>query len=200
GASAVKLLVYYHPESNNAMKIEDLVGLVGEECVQYDIPFFLEPLSYSIDPAQPKLSSDKRQNIVVETARRLTGIPGVDVLKAEFPLDVNQVPDENTWEAACVELTSASRVPWVLLSGAVNFPTFLRQTEVACINGASGIAVGRAVWQEGPNLSGDPLLEFLTKTAVTRFDQLTSVCEKYARAWKDYFVFPEPNSEWYKSY
>lgn len=200
GASAVKLLVYYHPESNKAKEIEDLVGLVGAECNRYDIPFFLEPLSYSINPTQPKLPSSERRYVVTETARRLTEIVGVDVLKAEFPIDVNQVPDEKAWEAACIELSNASQVPWVLLSGAVDFPTFLRQTKVACINGASGIAVGRAVWQETPNLSGDQLMDFLHKTATSRFDQLTSVCEKYARAWKDYFIVPEPNSEWYKFY
>ena len=39
GATAVKLLVYYHPEAPNAAEQETLVQEVGEACARYDIPF-----------------------------------------------------------------------------------------------------------------------------------------------------------------
>ncbi len=51
GASAVKLLVYYHPEAKTAGEIENLVKQVASECAAQDIPLFLEILSYSPDPA-----------------------------------------------------------------------------------------------------------------------------------------------------
>ena len=49
------------------------------------------------------------------------------------------------WEAACRELTAASAVPWVLLSGGISFKEFRQQTEIACRCGASGVVVGRGV-------------------------------------------------------
>jgi tagatose-1,6-bisphosphate aldolase len=98
--------------------------------------------------------------VVVETARRLV-VPGVDVLKAEFPLDITAEPQERIWAEACSELTAASPVPWVLLSASVDFETFLRMLTVACQSGASGVAVGRAVWQEAAGLTGEKRLAFL---------------------------------------
>ncbi len=80
GASAVKLLVYYHPDAAEAPRQEDLVRAVGDRCREFDIAFFLEPLSFSLDPTR-KLTSSEKQRVVLETARRLTPL-GVDVLKA----------------------------------------------------------------------------------------------------------------------
>ena len=78
GASAVKLLVYYHPQSESAPEIEALVAYVAQQCQDQDLLFFLEPLSYALNPAQKKLPSAERRQVVIETARRLT-MPGVDV-------------------------------------------------------------------------------------------------------------------------
>src|SRR5512138_3364327 len=47
GASAVKLLVYYHPDSSTAGEIEDFTANVAEDCKKYDLVLMLEPLSYS---------------------------------------------------------------------------------------------------------------------------------------------------------
>ncbi len=90
--------------------------------------------------ANPKLSGDERRWVVVETARRLV-IPGVDALKAEFPLDFKANPDETVWAEACAELSAASAAPWVLLSASVDYDTYLRQVTIACNAGASGVAV-----------------------------------------------------------
>ncbi len=86
GADGVKLLVYYHPDAPNAAEQEDLVAEVGEMCRQFDMPFFLEPLSFSLDPDVQKLASAEKRAVVTETARKLTPL-GVDVLKAEFPIN-----------------------------------------------------------------------------------------------------------------
>src|SRR5512139_2166490 len=48
GASAAKLLVYYHPDSPKAAEIEALVQQVAHECIEHDLALFLEPLSYSL--------------------------------------------------------------------------------------------------------------------------------------------------------
>jgi len=143
GASAAKLLVYYHPDAANAERQERLVADVAGSCAQLDLPLFVEPLGY--DPATGgKLKGEARRACVVETARRLTPLGGT-VLKAEFPYDAT-VSDETAWTDACAELDEASGVPWVLLSGGVDDATFERQVAVACRAGASGVLVGRSVW------------------------------------------------------
>ncbi len=199
GANAVKLLVYYHPHTPSADTIEKLIRQVAEECLAQDIAFFLEPLSYSPNPTQKKLSPQERRRVVIETARRLT-LPGVDVLKAEFPLDITAEPDEAAWAEACAELSAASRTPWVLLSASVDFATFTRQVRIACEQGASGIAVGRAVWQEAPTLTAEKRLHFLENVARPRMEELTALCTATARPWTDFYTPTLVTPSWYAAY
>lgn len=199
GANAAKLLVYYHPDSPTAPQIEALVRQVAADCAAQDLVLMLETLTYSVDPNRKKLTSDERRYVVVETARRLV-IPGVDVLKAEFPLDVAAVSDENTWAEACAELTAASAAPWVLLSASVDYETFLRQVTVACQAGASGVAVGRAVWKEAVGLTGEARAAFLRGTARQRMARITALCDALARPWSDVFTAPEVDDTWSGSY
>ena len=200
GANAIKLLVYYHPDSPAAKEIDALVRRVGEDCQAQDIPLFLEPLSYSLDPGQKKLVGEERKRVVLETARQLTSIPGVDVLKAEFPLDIQREPDEAAWSSACQALTEASQAPWVLLSASVDFETYMRQVAVALVRGASGVAVGRAVWQEAPLLSGDEREKFLREVALTRMRRITELCDASARPWSAWYQAPPVNETWYQNY
>lgn len=199
GASAVKLLVYYHPDAPTAGEVESLVKQVAADCAEHDIPLFLEPLSYSLDPAQKKLAGIAKRQVVLETARRLTGLGG-DVLKAEFPLDITAQTDENVWAEACSELSAASAIPWVLLSASVDYATYLRQVTIACQQGASGVAVGRAVWKEAPTLSGQAREEFLTQVALPRMERITALCDELARPWFDLCQPPEANDDFYKTY
>jgi tagatose-1,6-bisphosphate aldolase len=183
GASGVKLLVYYHPEAPTASQTEALVRDTAAACAEAEVPLFLEPLSYSPDPARPKLTPEERRRTVVETARRLTAIHGVDLLKAEFPLDVAAVPDEAEWLAACQELTEASRVPWVLLSAGADFDNYVLQVLAATRAGASGVAVGRAVWQEATDEPPADRVEFLTTVARQRMQRVAALCQALARPW-----------------
>jgi len=204
GASAVKLLVYYHPESSTAKEVEEFTAKIAEDCSKHDLVLILEPLSYSLDENK-KLSSDEKRYIVIETAKRLTPLK-VDILKAEFPLDVSTTlsaavkdMDESKWADACKEISSASTVPWILLSAAVDYETFLHQVTVACNAGASGIAVGRAVWKEAVNLMGDDRIEFLRTTARQRISRLSSLCHALARPYTDFYTADAP-FDWYWNY
>jgi tagatose-1,6-bisphosphate aldolase len=201
GASAVKLLVYYHPDAPHAADQEQLVYEVGAACAHHDIPFFLEPLSFSLRPGEKKLPPDERRAVVVETAARLT-LLGVDVLKAEFPVDSTLVTDEAAWAAACRELTAASRVPWVLLSAGVSFETYARQTVVACQAGASGVMAGRAIWKEASALSGEARRSFLQKTAAARLRRLATVCQAHGRPWTAFYpdLAQTVGQDWYATY
>ena len=196
GASAIKLLVYYHPDSPTANEIEDFTAKIAEDCIKHDLVLMLEPLSYSLDENK-KLSSEEKRYVVVETAKRLTPL-NVDVLKAEFPLGVDET-DSKVWAEACAEISSASSVPWILLSAAVDYEVFLQQVTVACNAGASGIAVGRAVWKEAVTMSGDDRMNFLRTTAKYRLSRLTSLCHALAKPYTDFYK-AEPGFDWYKTY
>lgn len=196
GASAVKLLVYYHPDSPTAKETEDFTANIAQECIKHDLVLMLEPLSYSLEENK-KLTSDEKRYIVVETAKRLT-LLNVDILKVEFPLDINDT-DESKWMDACKEISSASSVPWILLSAAVDYETYLRQVTVACNAGASGIAVGRAVWQETVTMNGDERMKFLRTTAKYRLSRLTSLCHALAKPFYDFYRADAP-FDWYKTY
>jgi tagatose-1,6-bisphosphate aldolase len=198
GASMVKLLVYYHPDSPTSNEIESFVRRVAQECSRQDIGLMLEPLSYSLEAGRILTSPEKR-HVVTETARRLT-FPGVDVLKAEFPLDITTDPPESGWAKACGEISSLSRAPWILLSAAADYAAFLRQVKVACQAGASGIAVGRAVWQEAVSLTGQARMAFLQDVARPRMEALTKICAEFARPWTDFYTPGEITPDWYKTY
>jgi tagatose 1,6-diphosphate aldolase len=60
GAGAVKLLIYYHPDSATAKEIEDFTSNIADECRRLDLVLMLEPLSYSLDENQ-KLTSDEKK-------------------------------------------------------------------------------------------------------------------------------------------
>ncbi len=199
GASGVKLLVYYHPDAPSATQIEDLIQQVVEDCAASELPVFLEPLSYSPDPNCKKLSPDERRAVVIETARRLTAL-GVDILKAEFPLDITAVTDEVEWENACAELSAASSAPWILLSASVEYETFVRQVTAACRAGASGVAVGRAVWKEATTLTGEQRAAFLKNIAYPRMSRITALCDGLARPWNEIYSAPEITPGWFAGY
>jgi tagatose-1,6-bisphosphate aldolase len=180
GAAGAKLLVYYHPDSPDARDVEDLVHGVARACHEHELPLFLEPLAYSLEQPGAPLPSQARRRVVLETARRLVPL-GADVLKAEFPLNVIEQPDRRIWKEACAELSQASEVPWVLLSGGASWDVFLRQAETACDAGASGVMAGRAFWKEAvtPDIPGRR--EFLAGEGSDRLRRLRELCDSRAR-------------------
>jgi tagatose 1,6-diphosphate aldolase len=181
GASAAKLLVYYHPAASNAAEQEAFVARVAADCRSADLPLFVEPLTFSPDPDRPTLTGEDRRRAVVETARRLSALGG-DVLKSEFPYDA-AVTDEARWREACAELNEATAVPWVLLSGGVDDATFERQVAVACEAGASGVLVGRSVWSDAARLIGPERESFLRGEGSARLRRLVDIVDRLGRPW-----------------
>ena len=201
GASAAKLLVYYHPEAANAADQERLVADVAAECRAADLALFVEPLSYSLVEGE-RLAGEARRVVVVETARRLTAIGG-DILKAEFPYDPS-VTDRSRWREACVELDAASLVPWVLLSGGVDDATFEAQVSTACDAGASGILVGRSVWAEAATMAPVERDAFLATIGRERLGRLADLVDTVGRPWHSrpsrLTTSPIPGDGWYRDY
>jgi tagatose 1,6-diphosphate aldolase len=208
GASAVKLLIYFRPDSkNSASKQLDLVARLADQCIEEDTAFVVEPVTYPLEgeKSSSKRFADMKPDLVVETARLITALP-IDVLKAEFPADIKFEQDEGRLLNLCKELDQASRLPWVLLSAGVDFDSFKKQVEIACKGGASGFLAGRALWQEGARI---PLrrerLDFFRHTAAPRLKELAGIADGYGKPWylklggKD-GTFAALAEGWYRSY
>jgi tagatose-1,6-bisphosphate aldolase len=194
GASAAKLLIYYHPDAPGAPGQEALIARTAIRCSAVDLPLIVEPLSFPLN--DEPLDGPERRRVVVETARRLGSIDGVDLLKMEFPA----LPDDpDGWEDACRSLDEASSVPWVILSAGVDFATFSRQAETACRAGAVGVLAGRAVWGEATAMSRDERLAFFATVGRERMATLSRIVRHHARPW----IEPDPDageipSDWYR--
>jgi tagatose 1,6-diphosphate aldolase len=208
GASAVKLLIYFRPDLKDvASKQLDLVARLADQCLEEDIAFLVEPLSYPIEEgeASSKKFAEEKPALVIETARQITALP-IDVLKAEFPADIKFEQDEGKLLKLCQELNRASRLPWVLLSAGVDFNSFRKQVEIASKAGASGFLAGRALWQEGAQIrSREERMNFFRNTAAPRLRELAQIADKYGNPW--YFKlgvengqFAPPAEGWYLSY
>jgi tagatose 1,6-diphosphate aldolase len=205
GIDGVKFLVHYHPGTGAlAERMEILVGEVIRACQAADLTLYLEPVSYSLDPANDKNSAAfavQRPGIILEIARRL-GALGPDVLKLEFPADANYDRDEDRWQRACEAISQAVPCPWAVLSAGVDFEVFARQVEIACRAGASGYIAGRSLWKEALRLPPAGRQAWLETVAAVRLDRLTEIAERYARPWRSFHPsLPEAITEdWYLSY
>lgn len=208
GASAVKLLVYFRPDLKDiASKQLDLVARLADQCIEEDIAFLVEPVSYPIEGSGT--SSEKfaeiKPGLVIETARQITALP-IDVLKAEFPADIKFEQDEGMLLGLCQELNQASRLPWVLLSAGVDFDSFKKQVGIACKAGASGFLAGRALWQEGAQISSrKERMSFFQNTAAPRLKNLAEIADSYGRPWYSRLgaengKFASVTEGWYRSY
>lgn len=202
GATGVKLLIFYHPDSPAAEVQEELLYGVVSECERAEIPLFVEPISYSLDPAIPKESIEfarERRRIVVDSVKRL-GALKPNVLKVEFPVDVRYETERAVWAEACAELDEAAAVPWALLSAGEPFDIFREQVCVACENGCSGFLAGRAVWREVATLSGGARREFLETTARERLRTLVEIAEEHGTAWSARYTIARPDENWYRGF
>ncbi|MGB2962523.1 MAG: tagatose 1,6-diphosphate aldolase [Anaerolineales bacterium] len=205
GGDAVKLLIYYHPEGGELTEKQDqLTTLVAQQCRDHDIAFFLEAVSYSIDPNQNKNSIEfakDRPSLIARLVRRLSSLEP-DILKIEFPVDSNHHQDQTFWREACLSISDVSKCPWTVLSAGVDFEVFEDQVKIACQAGASGFIGGRAVWKEGIPLQSAERVKWLRDVAHKRLTELNEIAEKYARPWTDFYPSQELDQyqDWYKKY
>lgn len=163
GAAGVKLLLYYDPDNTAlAHKQKELARRIGEECEREGMVYLLEPLSYRVE--------GQREREVLNIVRDLAELP-VDIWKFEYP--------GSAW--ACEQITSQVKSPWVLLSAGADYENYKQQLETACQAGASGMAVGRAAWQEMGKYEGSKREEFLRNVAVERIEELGRVVEQYGK-------------------
>jgi tagatose 1,6-diphosphate aldolase len=186
GASAVKLLLYYRPDIPQVTDHQlSIVKRIADECIKYDIPFLVEPKTYltDSDTINKKEFAARKEELVIQTARDVTPLH-IDVLKAEFPADMNYRTDKHELTKLCHRLDDASEVPWVILSAGVDFDTFYQQVEIACKAGASGYLGGRAIWQEAMHIDDkEERIHYLSTICVDRLKRLSELANKYAIPW-----------------
>lgn len=204
GADGVKVLLYYNPfegEEINAPK-QALVERIGAECVAHDMPFFLEPLAYDTalgsGPEFARRMPEYVRGAISEFTRPRYG---ADVLKIQAPVDPRVVAGTRSsvgreslfsrqqalegYRRAC----AGSTLPLVFLSAGVGDDTFMETLELAAEAGApiSGVASGRATWQEGLALlarQGEAAMEeWLATEGVRRVVALNSALALSATPW-----------------
>ena len=201
GADGAKLLLYYRPDVEVAVQQRALVQELAQWCEEQDLAFVVEPVGYALgDEASTGRYKALKPEIVIKTAAELTPL-GIDVLKAEFPADAKSEKDDNVMLDSCKRLDEASQVPWIILSGGVDFELFVRQVELACKAGASGFLAGRALWQEATSITTrEKRQEFFQTTVVDRLHLLMAVANAYGTPWYQKVGAPDVEQGWFKSY
>jgi tagatose 1,6-diphosphate aldolase len=208
GAQAVKILVYYRFDLKEAARAQrETVAQVAEDCRKHDIPFLVEPVRYPVgdDKGNPARFAGRKGEMVIQAARDMTALP-IDVLKSEFPADLNYEKDEGRLDMLCTALNEATPAPWVVLSAGVNFDTFRRQVEIASRAGASGFLAGRAIWQEAMVIpEAVERRRFLETVAVERMNVLKEIATKWAQPWYRKLgltaaALTDVDDSWYRRY
>jgi tagatose 1,6-diphosphate aldolase len=208
GAAAVKILIYYRPDMKDvAEKQLETVKYVARQCQKNDIPLLVEPVTYAIkgEDIESREYSIKKSEIVIQTARQITEL-SIDVLKSEFPANLQYEMNRSKLLEICQRLDQASAVPWVILSAGVDYEQFRQQVEIACQAGASGFLGGRAIWQDALKIrERKERNKFLKTTVARRLKELGEIATKYGKPW-----FRKINLEaheltlvsenWYKTY
>ena len=208
GASAVKILVYYRPDLKElAGQQLSTVRQVANECIKFDIPYLVEPKSYPVgdEVRNSEKYASVLEEVVIKTAQEITTLP-IDVLKAEFPADMNYQKDEFQLLELCRRLDAASQVPWVILSAGVDFELFCEQVKIACKAGASGFLGGRAIWQEAmPIADAQERARYLVIVGQERMRRLNDIASRYAVPWYKKFglsahELANPSEKWSREY
>lgn len=191
GASAVKLLVYYHPDEKKAAQHQrDIVKSVLDECRRYDIPLLVEAVAYPLAGQDKGAFAASKPGVVIRTAEELTPL-GFDVFKAEFPVDLAAPHDPSKLGEWCRKLDAACPMPWVILSAGVDIDQFATQVEIACQNGASGFLAGRALWKDSVKIQDAAVRHrHLETTAVENLRRCTAIAAAHARPFTEKLSHP----------
>lgn len=169
GATAIKLLLYFNPESQNASSQLEVLKAVKKEADMINLPLLVEPITYPLT-SKNYIKGDS----IVSTIKMIK--PYTDVFKLEFPIDVNVDSLEKAQYYLELINKECSGKPWILLSRGMQFSNFIEAVALSKVFGAEGYAVGRAVWQEVSECkTWDDIKEFIKTTALNRMRELSQV-------------------------
>jgi tagatose 1,6-diphosphate aldolase len=209
GADAIKILLYYDPLDEariNEVK-HAFIERIGAECAGYDVPFFLEPVTYSDTAGEEKsLEFARVKPDLVTRAMAEFSKPryGVDVLKVEVPVNVKYVEGSPAFGGTAAysmaearehfrRAAAAARRPFIYLSAGVSDDVFRATLEIATEAGVpfSGVLCGRATWQDGiPAFAKGGARAFeawLADRGRRNIEMLNAVLKKGARPWHAFY-------------
>lgn len=204
GADAVKFLLYYDVDSDDALNQQKqaYIERVGSECVAEDIPFFLEILAYDEKNADANsLEYAKVKPRKVNEAMKVFSNPrfNIDVLKVEVPVNMKYVEGFATGEVAYTKEEAAAyfkaqdestNLPYIYLSAGVSAQLFQETLQFAHDSGAkfNGVLCGRATWagsvKEFVESGDDAVREWLRTEGFKNIDELNKVLQKTAVSWR----------------
>lgn len=208
GANGIKILLYYDPDDAptiNKVK-HSFIERVGAECRAYDVPFFLEPVSYSDligdknTLAFAEIKPDKVKRSIQEFSKPYYS---VDVLKVELPVDVRYVAGLKAnasgqyaynYADAITHLREAAtmaQVPFIYLSATATAPVFAETLALIAEAGTpfSGVLYGLDLWygSVAAYVQGGvvALRDWLQQQAVPTLQAFNQTVAQYATPWWD---------------
>lgn len=210
GASAIKILLYYNPNDDEAINTvkHAFIERIGAECTAIDVPFFLEPIVYDDAVGDAKgfdFAKVKPEYVTRGMAEFSKERYGVDVLKVEVPVNVAYVEGSRAFtdgpaaysRSEAMELfQSAAAVatkPFIYLSAGVTDEVFRETLELAAEAGTpfSGVLCGRATWQDGIPVYAEKgvaaLEDWLSARGVENIEALNAVLAQGAKPWWDFY-------------
>lgn len=178
GAAAAKILVLWDPEDEEAQSAQmTWIKQVLAECRLNSLPLLLEPI------IRKDVSFDHHLAMIERMAELSPGILKLAIPHGEARFDLLQ-------EASGAE-------PWVLLSAGVTYEQFHDQVAGACQAGASGFAVGRALWGDYLKASEDEA-ETAIAEMLARFRGLCDLTAAHAAGWHGKVAPPATSTDWFK--
>ena len=204
GADAVKFLLYYDVDSDDALNQQKqaYIERVGSECVAEDIPFFLEILAYDEKNADANsVEYAKAKPRKVNEAMKVFSKPrfNIDVLKVEVPVNMKYVEGfaegevVYTKEEAAAHFKAqdeATNLPYIYLSAGVSAQLFQETLVFAHESGAkfNGVLCGRATWagsvKDFVENGDEAVRQWLRTEGFKNIDELNKVLQKTATSWK----------------
>lgn len=201
GADAVKILLYYDvddTEENNTKK-HIMIERIGAECAGWDIPFFLELITYDqkiADTRSPEFARIKPDKVIRAMQEFSKPRYQVDVLKVEVPVNMAYVEGYGTESVYTKKeardyfkaQSDATDLPFIFLSAGVDTALFLDTLRFAKESGSTfnGVLCGRATWAGGVPafISGEQDgLDWLNTVGRENIDQLNRVLKETATPW-----------------
>lgn len=134
GADAVKLLMAWDVPSAEQVATARRIAVVVEEAARWEIPVMVEPVTLRM----PR--GDQAVELELHAARIAMEL-GADIIKIAYPGS----------QSVMRSLVSELGLPVVILGGpqASTAADLVRLVDQAVSSGASGIVIGRQVWQRG---------------------------------------------------
>jgi tagatose 1,6-diphosphate aldolase len=210
GGDCVKILLYYHPDDKpevNKFK-KTFIRKVGQECVDEDIAFFMEPVGYDLKGGDGKdLEYAKaKPRIVKETMKEFTKDEYmIDVLKVEVPVNLKYAEGARSYKGQKAytlkeakdhyrAAAAVSTIPFIYLSAGVTNDEFQENLEVANESGTpyNGILCGRATWADGIAVYGKggpkALAAWLQDQGLKNLNAINKVLKQGAKSWRPVYA------------